>query len=750
MENYVKSISKNLPNNIILLRAGSDKKCPVDYDNWPMKEWTSRTKSDQYDPNWSNYAMLTGSKSGIWVFDIDNKDNNVSDMFDWFYEHDFDPEEDAFTVKTPSGGYHIYFKHDVRVESYKIYNKNNDIQSNGHCVIFIGSEYPKGSYELINDVEITFAPEFIIEAITKSNICSSITKDIELSESDGITHDTQSIRSDDIHDIINNAEEHNKKSRIIELLKLLNRDRCVNYDEWLKIGIIIKNELGDDGFDLFNEFSKQDPDAYNSFDKTTRLSGETLLRHKWNGFKKDGTLLIGSLVHRAKQDSPTFFEEQKERKKKDNESFKDFVNKCFKEQVNEFEKTHCKIVNNGMYIRHINNKIDVLSKTKMSDSYCHIPSSLSEKTRFINDWFKYPDIRRYDTMDIYPDKHNCPSNCFNLWTDFYCDTINEYTEKLKERDLILNHIKILCDNDEEVYSYVIGWIANMLQYPYRKSTMITFYAQQGAGKGCLLKLLSNIIGEDKYYSTACPDRDIWGNFNGLMLGKSLINLDEMEKKLALEADGKIKNMITETVIPINDKGISQIKVKSYHRFIITTNNLETIKISKDDRRNVLIQSSSELIGNESYFNHMWKIIEDPNVIKTMAVYFKSLTVPEIYLNAKRPMTELKRDLIDMCKNKYDMWLDHYALGKSGTIEIRTSICYDDFKKFAENNHMAINEVNIIKFGKYLQQNKNVKKGQHTKYGSQVIIDIDAINKEQGIEPELQEGGEDAFKELCID
>lgn len=743
MEKYIKSISENLPSNIILLKAYKDEKRPYGLS------WTTRTESDKYDPNWTNYAMLTGSKSGIWVLDIDNKEDNVEKMFEWFEKHDFDPTSDAFTVQTPSEGFHIYFKYDSRIKGYKIYNNYNDIQSDGHCVIFIGSEYPKGSYELVNDSPITSAPEFIIEAITgkSNNICN-------VSESDDLTPEVESLISTDYDYPLDNKYE-----RILGLLKLLKKNRCTNYSEWLNIGIIIKNELGEKGFELFNEFSKKDMKLYEETDRGTGLSGEALARYKWDTFKKDGTLLLGSLVYRVKEDNPKAFEKQedkdkkkkdKDKERKDKELFKDLLDEAFREQVEEFEKTHCKIVNNGMYIRHINNKIDVLSKTKISESYYHIPSSLSDKTRFINDWFKYSDIRRYDIMDIYPDKHNCPPNCFNLWTDFYCDTIHDYIEMPEERDLILNHIKILCDHDKEVYNYIIRWIANMLQYPYRKSTMITFYAQQGAGKGCLLKMLSNMIGDDKYHSTANPDRDVWGNFNGLMTGKSLINLDEMEKKLALEADGKIKNLITEGILTINDKCISQFKVKSYHRFIITTNNLETIKISKDDRRNVLIQSSSELIGNKEYFNHMWKIIEDPNVIKTMAVYFKSLNVPEIYLNVDRPMTELKRDLIDMCKSKYDMWLDHYAMNKSGIIQIRTSTCYDDFKKFAEDNHMAINEVNVVKFGKYLQQNKNVKKGQKTKFGNQVIIDIDAINREQGIEPEIQEGGDDMFKELNIE
>lgn len=754
MERFIESLSENLPTNIVLLQCGEERKHPI------SKGWQNRTDSDPYNPS-CNYAMLTGKVSGIWVFDIDNKEDNIDRVFQWFEDNNFDPTTDAFTVGTPSGGYHIYFRYkDYMANVNDSYMTYNDIQCNGKCVIFIDSKYTKGyiikngknveypytePYTLINDVPITEAPQFIINAVVKSYNSS------EDDDEDDISPESSSI-----------CNESNTSERIIEYLGLLKKKRCNQYSDWVKIGMILKNELGNSGLHIFDQFSSSS-EKYDGYDS---------LKEKWDTFKTNSELKLGTLIHMAKEDRPLYFEKQRQQEakrllkiereeakrllkmtaeeqrkykeqqktlreqereehKKEIESYKVFAQTAFEKQVEEFEKTHCKIISDGVYIRYKDNKIDILNQKRLMDTYCHIPSSLDPSKQFINQWIKYPNITTYDYMDIYPDKHNCPPNCFNLWTEFECDTIEQYKEMTEERDLILNHIKILCNHNTELYNYFINWIAHMLQYPDQKSTMITFYGKQGSGKGCLLTLLKNIVGKDKYFSTAKPNRDVWGSFNSLMQTSCLVNLDEMDKKMAFEADNEIKNLITEATITINKKGVNQYSIKSNHRFIITTNNIETIKITDDDRRNVLIESSRELIGNFRYFDNMWKLVINKDVIKTMAEYFKSLPVQKIYLNVYRPMSEIKQNSIDVSKSRYQMWLENYASTKTGIVEEYSNACYSSFKSFCDYNNMAINEINSVKFGIYLSKLDGVMK-KRSNGSLKYIFDTDLIKKGCGM------------------
>lgn len=830
MQKYIKSISNNLPSSLVLLRAGDDMKCPVE-NGYPMNEWTTKKESSIYDPNWSNYAVLTGAISGIWVFDVDNKEyedgrKNMEVINDWFIKNYFDIK-DAFVVETPSGGWHIYFKYtDDLISTNDTYLEFNDIQVNGKCAIFIGSSYNKGyiiknkkkkeyhhtnPYKILYDNKIKKAPQFILDVVKKSIKKEPI--ELQNIEEYNITPETRSECDDDVvkacltrstgYDSFRYCNKKEKKQYMHDFTKIINVNHIKSYNDWIGVGNMYINELGDDGFSMFLEYCKRDIEGYEKLNKDEYLR-EAELRNKWIKFPTEnytGTpKTVASLMEWAKEDNPDEYEKIMKRLNKKNQMTKkeekiakkeekieldayllnmkpdsdNFINKfidddftmikflryldntIFKNKIEAYEyirdNLHRVCLLTGLetlLTKDDDERVGVYKLKEFpetlikTEDYDPMDKLTLNKILFNNRNF----ICRYDKADVYPNDHNCPSNQFNLWKPLYCDTIKEYTEMPEAREFLLRHILIICNHVETSYNYVINWIANMLQRPWEKVPMMLFLSEQGAGKGAFIDLLERLIGSKKFLTSCEPERDVWGSFNGPMVGKLLVHLEELSKIQCKDADHRMKKLTTSGTIEINKKMKDQLTIKSHHKFIISTNKLETVKIEKRDRRFFATKCSDELIGNKDYFIKLYKLIEDPNVIKTMAVYFQSLTVPEIYLSNKIPMTPLKETLMELSKDKYQLWLDNYAMGKSGQIELRTSECYDNFKRFAENNHMAINEVNIVKFGKYLQNNNNVKKGKHTKFGNQIIIDFDAINKELGIEDE-EDTNDGELADLC--
>jgi hypothetical protein len=278
----------------------------------------------------------------------------------------------------------------------------------------------------------------------------------------------------------------------------------------------------------------------------------------------------------------------------------------FEYVAKEFEKNHLKIINKSLFVKHDNNNIIFLTQAQLKMSYSHLSYDVPvyndkgiftglNTLPFINKWTGFThNIRRKDDVDIYPNSKDCPENIFNLWRPFAMELLTEpYTHKQPELNFILNHIKILCNHDENVYDYFIKWIAQMIQYPHIKTIMPTFISGEGAGKGTLFKLFEKMLGNEKVFETTNPSRDVWGDFNGMMCNCSLVNLNELSKKDTMEAEGKIKGLITDNTFAINQKGIPQYKIKSYHRFITTTNKEEPINSTNGDRRNLIIRSSDE-------------------------------------------------------------------------------------------------------------------------------------------------------------
>jgi hypothetical protein len=414
--------------------------------------------------------------------------------------------------------------------------------------------------------------------------------------------------------------------------------------------------------------------------------------------------------------------------------------------ANVFEKTHLKIINKSLFVKHDNNNIIFLTQAQLKMSYSHLSYDMPvynekgiftgyNKLPFINKWIGFThDIRRKNDVDIYPNTKDCPENIFNLWRPFEMELLTEpYTYKQIELNCILHHIKILCNHDENVYDYFIKWIAQMIQYPHIKTIMPTFISGEGSGKGTLFKLFEKMLGNEKVFETTNPGRDVWGDFNGIMSNCFLVNLNELSKKDTIEAEGKIKGLITDNTLAINQKGIPQYKIKSYHRFITTTNKEEPINSSKGDRRNLIIRSSDEKKGDYLYFEKLHNYLDDISVIRTCYDYFKSIEGMDKFKDISIPQTEYQTNLKELSKSPIEQWLESFTRehmnDNKENIELLGSEIYGLFTHWCNSNGIKY-DINSVKLGvKLINMNINgVSKGRHTMNGDTKIFNITALKQ----------------------
>ncbi len=92
-------------------------------------------------------------------------------------------------------------------------------------------------------------------------------------------------------------------------------------------------------------------------------------------------------------------------------------------------------------------------------------------------------------------------------------------------------------------------------------------------------------------------------------------VDVNEVNLAQQKDitGKLKAMITDEALPINQKYGAQFHMKSYHRFMFTSNDI-CVKLTKDDRRNFVLRASDEKCRDKAYFRRLRDNISSEAVI----------------------------------------------------------------------------------------------------------------------------------------
>jgi hypothetical protein len=416
-----------------------------------------------------------------------------------------------------------------------------------------------------------------------------------------------------------------------EILDILGDD-CYEYDDWTKIGMSLHNitDGNEIGFGLYNEWSKKD-DGYDGINE---------LKKKWESFGKKKT---GNKV------GLTYLRKLKEKyTPKNYKSLQDIYMNALTNKDNGEGRGKAKIemlkeMNNRlMYIKKTSNfvvpTIDTIINyddegnminTKQKDTYevkaikdvkLHFQKEVFDysftdedgkhktiKMNPLNEWLSWIDRNEKEKIDFDPRNIDNPY-IFNIWKGY--NITKEMCEDYNEEDAepVLNHIKeIWCSGEEDQYEYVMNYLAHIIQKPWVKTAVcLALHSKQGAGKGVILKKLENIIGDNHYSQNSNAER-VFGKFNGLLEGKTLINLDEAfwggDKKL----EGQIKNHITEDKQTVEKKTINQYNIHDFCNYIITTNNDWFAGIEEGDRRYYCLELLNKFAGrsnaeNEAYFN----------------------------------------------------------------------------------------------------------------------------------------------------
>ena len=336
----------------------------------------------------------------------------------------------------------------------------------------------------------------------------------------------------------------------------------------------------------------------------------------------------------------------------------------YKSMKVEFEKTNFKIHDRGEYIKLIKDgKRDIViirTKKQLCEAELHMSYGkdlLGNELSFIEKWIHDPHLKMYETMDTFPNVADCPKNCFNLWTPYAMENVKSWSHNQQAVDFFKNHMYIMAGENQQHADYFMIYLAHIIQYPHLKSICPTMISLQGAGKSSIVELMKVILGESKVLTTANPEKDVWGDFNNLMLNVKFVNLDECDFRNSFGADGKIKKLISSTDININPKGINSFPTKSSHVFFATTNSQHgCFKTTKDDRRNFVMRSSNRVRNDKEYFDRFYAYLKNNDAMRSVYEYLKTLPNVPAILNDP-PKTEYQNDIVELSKSPLEVWLE---------------------------------------------------------------------------------------------
>lgn len=310
----------------------------------------------------------------------------------------------------------------------------------------------------------------------------------------------------------------------------------------------------------------------------------------------------------------------------------------------------------------------------------------------VNNFWVSPNTIEYHRLAFHPIPQ--PADTLNLWVP------HTVVPAQGIWTVIESYLKdVICDGDLALFDYLIQFLAHALQHPEEKpGIMIVLIGAEGVGKGFFIRLL-----EVLWDATTLQVSDIaaiTGNFNAGLERAFWVALDECMFKGDKKSQDRMKSLVTEPAIQVEQKYEPSRTIESFHRFIACTNHAQWGQIRSDDRRYLFIKVSECHKQDTTYFGQLSSALNDGVTVPALAYYLINLDISK-FNPRNKPQTaegfEQKRRSLSgfarywfevLDKGSFDLGGDHYAAGSLSYEEELFVTSQSLIEKYKDYNHAA--------------------------------------------------------------
>ena len=212
-------------------------------------------------------------------------------------------------------------------------------------------------------------------------------------------------------------------------------------------------------------------------------------------------------------------------------------------------------------------------------------------------WLSDPNRLTYDSVTFRPNEPQVLSgNRLNLWRGF-----GVFPSKGSWK-LMRNHIyRVLGAGDPKAGRYIIRWLAYTLQHPGEVGeTVLVLQGHEGTGKGTLARAMLKIFGP--HGLPVSQPKHLTGGFSGHLQHCCFLFLDEAFWAGDVQAEGRLKSLITEDTITIEPKYFTPFQVPNLLHIMMSSNNDWVVPAGPHARRYAVFKVSDERMNDFAYFS----------------------------------------------------------------------------------------------------------------------------------------------------
>jgi hypothetical protein len=236
----------------------------------------------------------------------------------------------------------------------------------------------------------------------------------------------------------------------------------------------------------------------------------------------------------------------------------------------------------------------------------------------------------------------------------------------------LRHLVGEGEDSKASYDYIVKWLANGLK---RKNyCILTTIGKQGIGKGVLGGIMRQLFGDRNYYEGS--DRMFKGTFNSQIADKRLVYCDEISIK-EREDEDRLKLVVNDTV-EIEKKGIDAKTIQNYASFYISSNHMDSITLTADDRRFSIVDLTDEKLLTIMNPEEIRSLLDKDN-IEDFACYLWHFEVCEKEMG-KVFVTERTAEVREMGLKEWEAWVVFEFCHKHQGKEVLFSDAQEELKE----------------------------------------------------------------------
>lgn len=203
------------------------------------------------------------------------------------------------------------------------------------------------------------------------------------------------------------------------------------------------------------------------------------------------------------------------------------------------------------------------------------------------------------------------------------------------------HLMDICDDDMKSVKWITSWFAYQLQNLGSKMrTSLVIYGDEGTGKNILVNAIKEIYGQ---YGDEIGQSQIESQFNAWASCKLFLVANEVvSRRERRHIKGKLKQLITEPFVYINQKSMPERVEPNYANFVFLSNEDVPIDASEGDRRFNFIEVKLKPHMTHDHFTQLKSDI----IISDLYGYLLSYDYGDFNEHTKPLLNEAKQKVTD--------------------------------------------------------------------------------------------------------